>query len=100
MEMQTKREGGNVPDKSLGLRAFLQANPVATPEERQELIKNYYLNFGQRNGGNGMFPGGLVPGAPMIMQEFARNPGPAGFEKLGTITDKKHHRRCRDYRWP
>ena len=87
--MQTKQEGGNVPDKSLGLRAFLQANPVATPEERQELIKNYYLNFGQRNGGNGMFPGGLVPGAPMIMQEFARNPGPAGYEKLGTITDKK-----------
>ncbi len=87
--MQTKQEGGNVPDKSLGLRRFLQANPVATPEERQELIKSYYLNFGKQGGGNNMFPGGLVPGAPMIMQEFARNPGPAGYEKLGTLTDKK-----------
>ncbi len=87
--MQTKQEGGNVPDKSLGLRRFLQANPVATPEERQELIKSYYLNFGKAAGGNNMFPGGLVPGAPMIMQEYARNPGPAGYEKLGTLTDKK-----------
>jgi hypothetical protein len=78
-------------DKSLGLRAFLQANPVSTPEQRQELIKGYYLNYGQRNGGNSMFPGGLVPGAPMMLQEFVRNPGPAGYEKHGTITDKKQN---------
>lgn len=78
-------------DKSLGLRAFLQANPVSTPEQRDELIKSYYLNYGQRNGGNSMFPGGLVPGAPMMLQEFVRNPGPAGYEKHGTITDKKQN---------
>lgn len=81
-----------VPDNSWGLRRLLQANPVATPEERQELIKSFYLNYGKQNGGsNPMFPGGLVPGAPLVIPEYVRNPGPAGFEKLGTITDKKHN---------
>ena len=92
--MQTNQQGGeNAPirDKSLGLRSFLKANPVATPEERQELIKGYYLNYGQRDGGNSMFPGGLVPGAPLILEEFTRNPGPKGYEKMGTITANKQN---------
>lgn len=81
-----------VPDNSWGLRRLLQANPVATPEERQELVKSFYLNYGKQNGGsNPMFPGGLVPGAPLVIPEYQRNPGPAGLEKLGTITDKKHN---------
>lgn len=74
-----------VADNSWGLRAFLKANPPATPEQKQELVKSYLLNYGRQGGGVKAFPGGLVPGAPFVMPEPMRNPGPKGLEDQGTI---------------
>ena len=74
-----------VADNSWGLRSFLKANPAATPEQKQELVKSYLLNYGRQGGGVKAFPGGLVPGAPFVMPEPMRNPGPKGLEDQGTI---------------
>ena len=84
--MDDSPEGSSaVSDNSWGLRAFLKANPFATPEQKQELIKSYLLNYGKQGGGVKAFPGGLVPGAPFVLPEPVRNPGPKGFEDQGTV---------------